>query len=422
MGDMKYMMSERAVGKAAVIQGAVEGHYTVKVAAAKLRISERQAQRLKKAFRERGVEVFVHGNSGRHPANYRKDELRARIIALKKSGDYADTNFTHFRELLLERENIEISYGALSTLLKNAGIESKRTHRGGKRFKRRERRSREGDLLQVDASRYDWFGTGTRSVLHGFIDDATGKITALYLCQNECLMGYLEVLRQTLTSYGVPAELYADRAGIFFVNTKKPENWTITEQLAGKPLDKTQFATIVEDRLGITLIPAYTPQAKGRIERLWGTLQDRLPVWLRLEGVCDMDTANAALPRFIEAYNAHFSVESSDAESAFVPLASGDNLDTLLSVRHERTTDNCGCFSFQNVLFQVDSDRPLAKKKIQFLFNERIGFRALYDKRYYQVSLLGWSGKRTTTHLPDVVKILLQKTYYADGRVNPVVA
>ncbi|MDR3138877.1 MAG: helix-turn-helix domain-containing protein [Treponema sp.] len=206
---MKYMMSERAVGKAAVIQGAVEGHYTVKAAAAKLRISERQVQGLKKAYRERGVEAFVHGNSGRLPANYREDEPRARIIALKKSGEYAFTTFTHFKELLLERENIGISYGAFSALLKNAGIESKRTHRGGgKRFKRRERSGRPGELLQVDASRYDWFGTGMRSVLHGFIDDATGNISALYLCRNECLMGYLEVLRHTLTTSGIPAEWY----------------------------------------------------------------------------------------------------------------------------------------------------------------------------------------------------------------------
>jgi hypothetical protein len=103
-------------------------------------------------------------------------------------------------------------------------------------------------------------------------------------------------------------------------------------------LDKPQFGAISEDRLGITLIPAYTPQAKERIGRLWGTLQGRL----RLEGLSDMDTANVALPRFIEAYNAQFSVDSANAESAFVPLASGDDLDTLLSVRHERTTDNCG--------------------------------------------------------------------------------
>jgi hypothetical protein len=159
--------------------------------------------------------------------------------------------------------------------------------------------------------------------------------------------------------------LYADRSGIFFVNTKKQENWAITEQLAGKTLDKTQFAAIAENRLGITRIPAYTPKAKERIERLWGTLQGRLPVWLRLEGVSDIDAANAALPRFIEAYHVQFSIDSANAESAFVPLASGDDLDILLSVHHKRITDNCGCFSFQHLLFQVDSDRPPAKKKIQ---------------------------------------------------------
>jgi hypothetical protein len=132
-----------------------------------------------------------------------------------------------------------------------------------------------------------------------------------------------------------------------------------------------------------------------------------------------MAEANAALPRFIAEYNAKFSLTPESGENAFVPLDTHDNLDTLLAVRYERTTDNCGCFSFQNFTFQIVTDRPIAKKKIQFLFNEQIGFLVLYDKIYYKVSLLGLSGKHKTTHLPDVVKILIQKTYYADGRVNP---
>jgi hypothetical protein len=114
-------------------------------------------------------------------------------------------------------------------------------------------------------------------------------------------------------------------------------------------------------------------------------------------------------------------MDTASAGSVFVPLTSGGGLDTLLCVRHERTTDNCGCFSFQNLLFQAGSDRPPAKKQIQFLFNEGIGFLALYANRYYQVSLPGWPGKGKTTRLPDVVKLPLQKTYCADGRVNPVV-
>jgi hypothetical protein len=110
----------------------------------------------------------------------------------------------------------------------------------------RERRAKFGELVQTDATPYDWFGTGVHYALHGFQDDATGEILGLYLCEYECLQGYFEAFRPVLTGYGVPEALYADRIGIYFVNTKKVENWTIEEQLAGKTLDKTQFGSIAE--------------------------------------------------------------------------------------------------------------------------------------------------------------------------------
>jgi transposase len=415
---MKYIMSKETAGKMAVIQGTVDGRYTVTEAARRLNLSTRRIKQLKKAFREQGINAVLHGNSGRHPANYTGEHLRAKIISLKKSDNYSGTNFTHFRELLEEREGIQIGYTALSGILKSAGIVSKRKHKTeGRRFKRRSRRSAIGEMLQADASSYAWFGDGKRCALHGFIDDATGQITALYFCLNECLMGYLEVLRQTLTKYGIPLEIYADKAGIFFVNNKKEENWTIEEMLAGKPLDKTQFGTIVEDRLGVTMISAHTPQAKGRIERLWGTLQDRLPVWLKIQGIAGMEHANRELHRFIADYNKKFAVEPETAESAFVPLGNSYDLDKLLSVRHERVTDNCGCFSFQNFTFQIDCTKPIVKKKIQFLFSEKIGFIAFYANKYYPVSFLGLGKSRAVTHLPDVIKILIQKNYYDDGRL-----
>jgi hypothetical protein len=269
--------------------------------------------------------------------------------------------------------------------------------------------------LQTDATSFDRFGSGERSALHGFIDDATGQIIALYLCGNECLQGYLELLRQTLTGQGLPMDIYADKAGIFFVNTKKQADRTVEELLAGHPPTKTQFGAIV-DKLGIGLIPAYTPQAKGRIERLWGTLQDRLPLWFALKGITTREQANAALPLFIAEYNAKFAVLPESTDRAFVPLDAADNLDALLAVRYERTTDNCGCFSFQNFTFQIVADKPVAKKKIRFLFSEEIGFKACYDKRYYPVSFLGLSNSRKTSHLPDVTKLLLQKYYFANGR------
>jgi len=410
-------MSKKALKKLALIQGAVEGRYTVREVAQRLGLSERRVKQLKKAFRMRGEEACIHGNSHRHPVNYTDDTLRAHIVALKKSFAYSETNFAHYRELLAERESIQISYSALCGILKNAGIQSKRKHRtGGKHFKRRNRRRAFGELLQADASSYDWFGNGQRCSLHGFIDDATGQITGLFFCQNECLMGYLEVLRHTLTQYGIPAELYADKAGIFFVNTKKQENWTVEESIAGKALDKTQFGIIAEEQLGIAMIRAHTPQAKGRIERLWGTIQDRLPIWLKLEGITSMEQANSELPRFIASFNARFATKPEGAESAFVPVGSSHNLDKLLAVSYERTTDNCGCFSFQNCIFQIDSQKPLVKKKIKFLFSQKIGFLALHEKHYSPVSFLGIKKDGKTTHMPDVMKLLIQKHYYADGK------
>jgi hypothetical protein len=271
----------------------------------------------------------IHGNAGKHPANDTDEGPRKKIIDLKKSSSYGDAQFTYFRELLEEREGIQASYATVCRILNAAGIPSNRTHRGGgKRFKRRMRRSRLGELLQADATLFDWFGAGERLSLHGFIDDATGKIIALYLRKNECLMGSLELLRQTLCQYGMPIDLYADKAGIFFVNTRKKANWTVEKTLTGHPLTKTQFGAIAGKR-GIGLISAHTPQAKGRIERLWETLQGRLPIWFRLNGITGMEQANAALPAFIAGYNRKFAVEPESAENAFIPLSATDSLDTL---------------------------------------------------------------------------------------------
>jgi hypothetical protein len=374
-------------------------------------------KQLKRIFREVGVEGLIHGNSGRHPANYTREDLRRQIITLKQSGGYERANFTHYRELLEEREHIAIGYTTLCSILKGAGIVSKKAHRVvGKKFVRRRRRVSSGELLQTDATPYDWFCTSERSALHGFIDDATGKITGLYICKNECLMGYLEALRATLTTYGIPQGIYADQAGIFFVNTKKAENWTLEEALSGKVLDKTQFGKIAVDVLGIELIGASTSQAKGRVERLWETLQDRLEVWFKLHNITTIEQANAALPEFIIEFNARFGVQTESTESAFVPLDSKDDLDTLLAVKYERTTDNCGCFSFQNFLFQIKSDRAIAKKRIKFLFSEKIGFKAYYDKRYYPVDFLGVSNSKKGSHIPDVTKQLIEKFYLSDGK------
>jgi hypothetical protein len=223
-------------------------------------------------------------------------------------------------------------------------------------------------------------------------------------------------MRQTLTHYGVPLELYTDRAGLFFVITKKSENWTLEEQLAGKTLDKTQFGAIL-DRLGINLIGAHSPQAKGRVERLWGTLQDRLPTHFKLNTIANMEQFNAAAVQIMDWFNRHFAVEPESTETSFVPLSDHDDLDTLLAVKHERTTDACGCFSFQKLKFEIIADKCIAKKKVVFIFSERIGFRALYNKVLYPVKPLNYLNDNK--HLPEVTKALLHTHYLADGKTIP---
>ncbi|MDR3356466.1 MAG: ISNCY family transposase [Spirochaetaceae bacterium] len=300
------MMNTKELARLTVIKGAIDGAYTVKQAAKKLGMSTRWVKHLKKAVREQGDGAVIHGNAGRHPANASDEALRNKIIALKKSEPYRSANFTHFRELLEEQERIRISYTSLSGILKAAGITSPKTRRSaGERRTMRERRAKLGELVQTDASPFDWLGRGVHYALHGFQDDATGAIPGLYLCEHECLQGYFEAFRAVLQGAGAPEALYADRIGIYFVNTKKPEHWSIEEQLAGKTLDKTRFGHIA-DALGCDLIPAGSPQAKGRIERLWETPQSRLPVRFALQGITTMEQANAALPRFIREFNQRF--------------------------------------------------------------------------------------------------------------------
>jgi transposase len=402
---MKYTMSTKELARLVVIKGAIDKVYTVKQAARKLAISTRRVKSLKKAVREQGDGAVIHGNSRRHPANATDEAIRAKIIALKKSGAYEKANFTHFRELLAEREQITQSYTSLSAILKKAGMSSPQTRRsGGERRTMRERRAKFGELVQTDATPFDWFGCGVQYALHGFQDDATGDILGLYLCEHECLQGYFEAFRAVLNDYGVPEALYADRIGIYFVNTKKPENWSIEEQLAGKTLDKTQFGLIAE-KLGCDLIPAGSPQAKGRIERLWETLQSRLPVWFAMNGITTMAEANAALPRFIREFNHRFHHEPAcQKETAFAPVPADFDLDTLLAAKYSRKTDTCGCFSFQNYTFQVDSPKPPVKKTIVFLFSEKIGFKAYYDKRYYDVKFPEFLNKGKKSYLPQVTK------------------
>ncbi|MDR3269961.1 MAG: hypothetical protein LBT32_00390 [Peptococcaceae bacterium] len=197
-------------------------------------------------------------------------------------------------------------------------------------------------MLQTDATSFDWFGIGERFALHALIDDATGKLAGLYMSKNECAEGYFCVLKQTVQIYGVPQNIYADGLSLFF-GTSKP---TLEEQLEGKPGGQTQFGEIMA-QLGTHIIHARSPQAKGRVERLWETLQSRLPVEFKKHGIADMEAANQFLAEeYAGVFNQRLGMQPTNTASAFMQRPKGIVLDRLLSLRYSRTVDQSGCFSF----------------------------------------------------------------------------
>lgn len=419
------MLKQKDLKRATLIEACIKGQCTVKQVATALGLSERRVKQIKKEVKENGVRSIQHGNRGRKPKNTISDETRKRILELRSSYEYEISNFKHFQELLKERENIDISYSALYNILRNAGIKSPKRHRKTKLHHRRKRKECEGMMLQADGTPFDWFDDGRKYSLHGFIDDATGKITGLYMCKNECLLGYLEVLRQTLENYGIPVSLYPDKYSVFFPPKKVNDHITIEEQLNGREKGITQFGRIVEE-LGIEMFPASSPQAKGRIERLWETLQSRLTTEFRINNIKTIDEANIFLISYIEKYNSKFAIEASSKKSLFLKLPKRYNLDELLCVRFERTIDNAGVFSINNSKFQIIDKSLPPKTKVQIYISQKIGMRVKSNNKVYDVQPLELVSKDKIDNnsldyhqwLADVVIELINEYYLKDAKAS----
>ena len=419
------MLKQKEIKRATLIEACIKGQCTVKQVADALGLSERRVKQIKKEVKENGVKSIQHGNRGRKPKNTISVETKKKILDLRSSYEYELSNFKHFQEILKERENIDISYSALYNILHTAGIRSPKKHRKSKLHHRRKRKDSEGMMLQADGTPFDWFGNGEKYSLHGFIDDATGKITGLYMCKNECLLGYLEVLRQTLENFGIPISLYPDKYSVFFPPKKVDDHLTIEEQLNGREKGITQFGRIIEE-LGISMFPASSPQAKGRIERLWETLQSRLVTEFRINNITTIEQANAFLANYIKKYNSKFAIKPTNNTSMFLKLPKKYNLDELLCVRFERTIDNAGVFSLNNSKFQV-LDRSLPPKtKIQIYLSQKNGMFIKCNNKQYDVQPLELISKDSndknsnnySQYLPKVIIELINYFYLKDAKAS----
>jgi transposase len=322
-------MSRKEAPRVGLLKALVARRVTGREVATALAVTVRQVWRLKRRFEAAGAAGLLHRSRGRPSPRRLAARLRQRVATLLTT-TYRDFNDCHATEKLQEVEGLAISRPTVRRLRQALGRPPKRRRRPRQYRARREPRARMGALVQLDASPFAWLeGRGPAMSLHGAIDDATGTVLALHFRPTEDLHGYTTLLRALATDYGLPLTLYGDRLNVFLRNDR---HWTLGEQLRGAQ-DPTHFGRMLQ-ALGIGFIPAGSPQAKGRIERLWQTLQDRLVSELRLRGIATLEDANAVLPAFRADHNRRFARPPARPRPAWRPAPR--DLPLLLGCRYHR--------------------------------------------------------------------------------------
>ena len=351
-------MSRKEVPRAGVLKAALADRISNAQGAQALDLSIRQFQRLKGRYRTDGAAGLVHRLRGRPAARRLPADIRQAVSRLLET-TYAGVNDCHATEKLREVEGLMVSRSSVRRLRRALGLPAKRQRRARQARRRRTPAAQLGALVQVDASDFAWFESrGPVLTLHGAIDDATGAILALQLRPHEDLQGYVALLHELLTTAGVPLALYGDRLNVFVRNDR---HWTLAEQLQGAQ-EPTHFGRILRD-LGIGFIAARSPQAKGRVERLWQTLQDRLVSELRLRGITTVEAAQAFLPEFRADYNRRFTRIPADATAAWRPAPR--DLAALLSCRYLRVVAHDNTVRLGPRWVQLPSRRVYTGRRVE---------------------------------------------------------
>jgi len=322
-------MSRKEVPRAGLVKAALAGKITNQEGARALRLTVRQFKRLKARVRREGPRGLLHRRRGQPSARRVPAAVRAQVVTLMTT-TYAGFNDVHLTEKLQQLHALPVSRSTVRRIRRALGRPPRRPRRAPQHRSRRPRAPALGQLVQLDASPFAWLeDRGPMAALHGLIDDATSIPLALWFRPTEDLHGYTTVLGQTCREYGVPVTLYGDRLSLFRRNDRY---WTLDEELRGQQ-DPTHFGRMLQD-LGIGFIAAQSPQAKGRIERLWGTLQDRLVSELRLRALDTLEQANSFLPEFLPAFIQRFARAPAAPAPAWRPAP--PDLDRLLSCRYTR--------------------------------------------------------------------------------------
>ncbi len=361
---MEMVTLSKKENKRAMVLAKVDRHeITAAQAGEVIGLSVRQVRRLLAEYRKDGPAALVHGNRGRQPSHTLPTAIRTQILELAQS-KYVGFNHSHLTEKLQEVEEVAASRSTVRRVLVNSGIKSPRKRRPPKHRRRRERMSQKGMMLQIDGSRHNWLeGRGPWLSLIGAVDDATGEVPYALFREQEDAQGYFLLTQEIARLHGLPMAIYSDRHSIFTYNRK--DKLSLEEELNGEP-EPTQYGRLLRE-LEIQAIFALSPQAKGRIERLWGTFQDRLVSELRLAGAQTLDEANQVLWRFLSEYNRRFSVPVAEEGSVYRALPLELKLEEVFCFKYRRVVSNDNTVSLDGRLIQIPpgpARRSYAKARV----------------------------------------------------------
>ena len=340
-------MSPKEVSRAQVLEQLKSKHIKQREAAEQLGVSVRQIKRLLKRYRQQGAKSLVSAKRGR-PSHHQLDpEIKAQALALLQSR-YADFGPTLAHEKLTKVHRLPLGVETVRRLMIQAELwRPRRTHRPVV-HPLRERRARCGELVQIDGSQHAWFeDRAPACTLLVFVDDATGKLMELWFTEAETTFSYFEATEHYVRQHGKPQAFYSDKLGVFRINL--PNDMSVR--------GTTQFTRAMTE-LGIDVLCANTPQAKGRVERMNETLQDRLVKEMRLQGISSMAAGNAFLPQFRVDFNAHFAVAPRSAEDGHCPLLPQDDLARILTVQEQRVLSKNLTLNYHTVVYQIQTTRP----------------------------------------------------------------
>ncbi len=279
-GNITLTMKEQR--KNDIIIKLIDKQITISKTSQLLGLSERQIKRIKKNYLQDGIKSIIHKSKGKKTNRGYTDKFKTKILNLYKS-KYLDWNFYHFNDTLEDYHNIKVSDTFIYNLLTTNGIESPHKYKSRKTsHPPRERKENAGELIQVDASKHKWFyGDDNYYHLNGGIDDSTGLVVSCFFTREETIFGYQMIMKQIIENYGIPECLYTDYRTVF-KSTKK--ELSLEEEIEGKEINNTKFANMLK-HLGTDIISTMNPRAKGRIERLWRTFQDRLYKELKMKNI-----------------------------------------------------------------------------------------------------------------------------------------